>query len=195
VKVIIPDVTKENHLTPYNITHERVVETVTYEDVKKIINLGRNFTVIMFLKNFKNHYLFVDSKWDTSTKLLEVSSVLIIPEQFVSTMSIENPLAVLEQFSNKIGYNIEIGDQNSKFIHDATVQLPIINDSEFVKLLYRKLKITDDEGKKAGPYIGNFLFRRVLNTSYVDIALAYFINVQKYTDYLRASGLLDSPNP
>ena len=148
MKIDIPDVIEKEQLIPYNITHDQVDNTVTHEDIKKVIKLGRNMTIILFLKKFNNHYLFVDSRWISESQTLQVINVLIIPDQFIQNMPIDNPLAVLEQFSYKVGYNIEIGDQNEKFIHDATIRIRLAPNQDFYKTLYSSMKITDDDSKR-----------------------------------------------
>lgn len=191
MNVVIPDVIKKEQLIPYDITRDQVVDTVTNEDVKKVINLGHNMTLIFFLKKLNDYYLFVGSQWKSESKTLQVANVLIIANESLRNVSIDNPLAVLEQFSNEIGYNIEIGDQNSKFIHDATIRITPASNQSFLKTLYGNLKITDDDSKKVGPYIGFFYFRSLPNTTYVDISLACFISVEKYTNYLRTNGFME----
>jgi hypothetical protein len=48
-------------------------------------------------------------------------------EFIVQNINIKNPLAVLEQFANEFGYEIDIGGQKSKFIHDARIPIPHLN--------------------------------------------------------------------
>lgn len=191
VNVEIPDVIKKEQLIPYNITHDQVVNSVTNEDVKKVIKLGINMTLILFLKKLNDYYLFVGSQWKSESQTLQIANVLKIANDFLRNVSIDNPLAVLEKFSNEVGYNIEIGDQNAKFIHDATIRITPASNQTFLKTLYGNLKITDDYSKKAGPYIGFFHFRSLPNSTYVDISLACFINVEKYTNYLQTNGFLE----
>jgi hypothetical protein len=103
------------------------------------------------------------------------------------------PLAVLEQFAKEFGYDIEIADQKSKFIHDARIQVPFINSmDDFTKILYTNIRLSDNESYNIGACLGDMLAsaQELGGKFYVDISLAYFINTDKYTEYLKSNHLI-----
>ncbi len=193
MNVIINDVVKNNYLTPFNITLEQINETVIKEDVKKPINFP-GFTVILFLKKFDNHYILVDGRWNPSLFSLLISSAFIIDQQLIKNIPINNPLAVLEQFANEFGVEITISDQKGKFIHDARIEVPIQSsmDVDIAKVIKDNISLSDDGSPAVGKYLGDLLVRpqELGGKIYVDVALAYYISVEKYSQYLKSNNFI-----
>jgi hypothetical protein len=183
---------KQNYLIPFNITSDQVVETVTHQDEKKVINFS-DYTVILFLKKFNNHYLFVDGRWKPLTNSLLVASVFIVDKHIIQNIGVKNPLAVLEQFANEFGYEIGIGGQKSKFIHDARIAIPHVDSGEELsRVIYNTIKISDN-GNNVGSYTGDMLVKvEDLGGGrlYLNVSLAYFISVDKYSEYLKSNNYI-----
>ncbi len=189
MKVDIEDAIEKLYLKPFNITREKVIEAVTKEDVRKPIKFG-DYTVILYLKNFGNHYLFVDGRWNRDSSTLLISAVYVVDQQIIQNMGIENPLAVLEQFAKEFGHLIEIGDQKSKFLLDAKMPIPFVKDYEdFSKVLYSNIKILDGETDMS---LGDVVAspETLGDRYYANITFAYFINFEKYSQNLRSNNFI-----
>jgi hypothetical protein len=191
--VIIEDVVKNNYLTPFKITPEQVKETVNHETAKKTMDFS-GYTVILFLKKFDTHYILVDARSDPSLSSLLISSAFIIDQLVIKNISIDNPLAVLEQFAKEFGAEITIRDQKSKFIYDARIVIPIENprNVDIAKALRDNISLSENGSPAIGNYLGDMLLRpQVLGDKiYVDIALIYYINTKKYSQYLKSNNFI-----
>jgi hypothetical protein len=114
-------------------------------------------------------------------------------EELIKNIQISNPLAVLELFANELGYEIEIGDQKSKFIHDGVMKIPNYDPKEEItNVVFQNVAIIDDGSKIKEGFLGDLLAnpKDIGGTLRVDIALAYFISIKKYTEYLTSNNLM-----
>jgi hypothetical protein len=119
-----------------------------------------------------------------------ISSAFIIDQQLIKNIHIDNPLAILEQFANEFGYDVEIGDQKSKFIHDARIEIPFDSTmDDFPNLLHSNIKLSDNGSYDIGACVGDMIAnpQELGGKVYVDISLAYYINTDKYTQYLKSN--------
>ncbi len=156
--------------------------------MKKTINFP-DYIIILFLKKFDSHYILVDGRWKPSSFSLLISSAFIVDQQLIKNLPIDNPLAVLEQFAKEFGYEIKIGDQKSKFIHDARLEIPIENEmDDITKVLNDNISILNEGGE----YLEDMLVRpQILEGKiYVDVALAYCISTEKYRQYLKSNNFI-----
>lgn len=113
----------------------------------------------------------------------------------LQNIAIENPLEVLELFANECGYQIEIGGQKGKLIHDAEIKIPNLNPNDTLQaivqnniILDNRLKITEVTEGLLGDCLASP--KNVGGILHILISLAYFINVNKYTNYLRSKNLM-----
>jgi hypothetical protein len=155
--VISSDVVRDQYLTPFKITPERIKETVTHEDVKKTIKL-HDYIFLLFMKKYDSYYILVIGRWNPSSFSLLISSAYIIDQQLIKNIYIDNPLAVLEQSAKEFGYDVELGDQKSKFIHDARIQIPSASTmADFSNILNANLKLSDNGSYNIRPCIGDMI--------------------------------------
>jgi hypothetical protein len=192
LNVVIGDEIDDLYLKPFNISREKVIETVNKEDVRKPMNFG-DYTIILYLKNFGKHYLLVDGRWKPISSTLVISAVYIVDQQIIHNIDANNPLAVLERFAEEFGYEIELGDQKSKFIHDSRIKIPTVdNIGDFTSLIKNSMRITDNGSTDIGSYLGDYLAKpeQFEENLYANIALAYFISIDKYTQYLKTKKFL-----
>jgi hypothetical protein len=117
LKIILDEDTDKIYLKRFNISPDKVIHSIKNPDSKKIINL-QTYKVIYVLKKFDNYYLLIDARNETREEV-KIDSVFIVDEQLVQSISIENPLVVIELFANEFGYQLEIGNQTGKFIQNA----------------------------------------------------------------------------
>lgn len=184
---------EKQYLIPFGITREQINETVIHEDVKKPINYGE-FTLILFLKKFDNYYVLVDGRWHPSAFSLLISSAFKVPQELIGNMPIDNPLTVLERLANEFGIDITIGDQTSRFIHDARIVIPIENHmgEDLMSVVNRHTSFSENGMPARGNYLGDTLARPNLlgDKISVDVALTYRINVDRYRQYLQSNNLI-----
>jgi hypothetical protein len=146
--------------------------------------LDHDLQVIYFLKRKNGHYLLVDGRWSPPT--LSISAVFKILTATIEEIGISNPLAVLQKLAEQCGYEIQIGDQRSKFIFDATISIPKIHsESEYSHVMSQLVRWERGSGDVV---IEDHLFkwRQGENHDYVDVAFAYAISTNKYLCYLKS---------
>jgi hypothetical protein len=193
MSINIADVVRNDYLTPFNITREQIDETVIDENARKTMNFGE-LVVILLLKKFDNYYILVDARSNPSFSSINIASAFKIDQQLIGNMFIDNPPAVLEQFANEFGADITIEDQTSKFIHDAQIEIPIQNrkNIDLVSEVYRRISFSENGSPARGNYVGDLLARpkELGGKIYVDVALEYQINVDRYRQYLQSHNLI-----
>ena len=185
---------ERNLFKPINIPIDKVKGTINNPDIQKRINFP-SYRVMFSLKKYNNHYLIVDTRPKESMQSLLFSNAFIIHEQLLQNIAIENPLGVLELFANECGYQIEIEGQKGKLIHDAEIKIPNYNPTDDLQtivqnniILDNRLKITEVTEGLLGDCLASP--KDVDGILHIIISLAYFIYVNKYTNYLRANNLM-----
>jgi|SRR5215211_491358 len=185
MNVNIGYIIREQYLQPPGITEEDVRDAVFHEDIKKIIRLDQDLNVIYFLKKKGNYYLLVDGRWLSPN--LSISAVFKILPNTIEEIGINNPLTVLQKLAEECGYEIEIGDQRSKFIFDATISIPkIYSEAQYNQVMSQLVKVHDLERGSDDVVIRDHLakWRQGENYDRIDIAFAYAISTNKYLQYL-----------
>jgi hypothetical protein len=190
LKVILDQTKYEIYLKRFNISQDKVVYSIQNPDSVKRINF-QNYKVIYVLKKFENYYLLIDCRSEIGEEEITVDSVFIVGEQLVQSISIENPLAILERFVNKFGYQLEICGQIGKFIHDVEIKMPH-NHTNINQKIRNNTLITDD-GKliNAIGLMSTVADSKVIGRiEYINIFFFYCISLNKYMYYLKTNNLI-----
>jgi hypothetical protein len=171
------------YLAPYKITREQVIDTINNSDITKTIRQG-GYTLALSLKRYDRYYILVDGRPKDSSIL--VSSAYKFHEDLIRDLPPDNPLGILEQFAKKVGFELRIGDERSKFIHATEIRLPKANPTDdFGRIMEENVSIFFDENHNdpTKPVsVGDMLMRPrdMGGLLYVDVALAYCISTSKY---------------
>jgi hypothetical protein len=104
VQIIIDDATNYAYLSPYKITRDQVIDTINNPDSKRDI-IQEDYTLSLFLKKFDSYFILVDGRPEPS--LIKVSGVYKFHQHLVRDLPLDDPLAMLEQFANKVGYELK----------------------------------------------------------------------------------------
>ena len=141
--------------------------------------------------------IFVDARSNPSFSQINIASAFKIDQQLIGNISIENPIAVLEQLANSFGADVSIGGQTSKFVHAARIEITIQNrvNVDIVSEMYRNISFSENGvpiTTIGGNYVGDLLARpkELEGKIYVDVMLAYQINADRYRRYLQSHNLL-----
>ena len=127
MEVRIAENIKQDYLEPFGITEEEVEDTVTKNDSKKELHYG-DYHIILFLKKIsKGYHLLVDGRRH-DPEILIASAFKVFPHT-IHGFDVSNPLIILQRFAENFGYNMVIGDQYNRFIYDATIRIPKVDDS------------------------------------------------------------------
>ncbi|HYY71766.1 MAG TPA: hypothetical protein VE595_05085, partial [Nitrososphaeraceae archaeon] len=65
MKVVLDEAINEAYLKRFNISPDKVIQSIENPVSKKIINL-QSYQVIYVLKKFENYYLFIDARNETA---------------------------------------------------------------------------------------------------------------------------------
>lgn len=194
MQIIIDDATKYAYLTPYKITRDQVIDTVHNPDSKREIN-QEDYTLSLFLKKFDNYFILVDGRPESS--LIKVSGVYKFHQHLVRDLPLDNPLAMLEKFANKVGYELNIGDERGKFIYATEIRAYVdkpVHDIGQVMGENIKMNIDEKHSDLNRPVsLGDMLARpKDMGGGiwYIDVALAYSISTLKYERYLKSNNLI-----
>ncbi|HEX7257871.1 MAG TPA: hypothetical protein VF242_07410 [Nitrososphaeraceae archaeon] len=192
MKVILDEAINDIYLKRFNISPDKVIQSIENPVSKKIINL-QSYQVIYVLKKFENYYLFIDARNETAGEdEVKIDSAFKIGELLLQNIPIENPLAVLELFANEFGYQLEIGDYRGKFIQNVKIKIPH-NYTGIKKKILNNTLITDDDGRLIN---GTVLSSLVADSKVIDeiehinIYLFYCISLNKYMYYLKTNNLM-----
>lgn len=192
MKVILDEAINDAYLKRFNISPDKVIQSIENPDSKKIINV-QSYQVICVLKKFENYYLFIDARNETAGEdEVKIDSAFMIGELLLQNIPIENPSAVLELFANEFGYQLEIGDYRGKFIQNAKIKTSH-NHTGIKKKILNNTLITDDDGRLIN---GTVLSSLVADSKVIDeiehinIYLFYCISLNKYMHYLKTNNLM-----
>ena len=176
----------QQYLIPFGISHDEVRDAVFNEDFKKIIPLDENRKLIMFMKKGGSSYLLVNGRWSAPNLL--IYSVFRILSKTAEQTDVTNPLAVLEKLAKECGYELQIGNEKDKFIHDTSIKVPkILSEEQYGEIMSRLIKIPEwDRGSNDVALQDSLMrLRRGENNDFVDVALAYCISSERYRKYLK----------
>ena len=188
LKVILDQAKYEVYLKRFNISPDKVVYSIQNPDSVKRINF-QNYKVIYVLKKFENYYLLIDCRSEIGEEV-KVDSVFIIGEQLVQNIPIENPLTILERFANEFGYQLEIGDQTGKFIHDVEIKIP--HNHTNIKEKIRNNTLITDDGRliNAIGLMSTVADSKIIGgIEHINIVFFYCISLNKYMYYLKTNNL------
>jgi hypothetical protein len=120
VEIIVQDEIKYAYLFPFMINLHQVIDTINNPDSTKTIH-QHDYRLSLFLKKFDSYFILVDGRPNPPSIL--VSGAFKFHQHLVRDLPLDNPLAMLEQFAKKVGYEIRTGEEKSKFIHAAELGL------------------------------------------------------------------------
>lgn len=192
--IIIQDEINYAYLSPFKINRDQVIDTIENPDSTKTIH-QHDYTLSLFLKKFDSYFIIVDGRPNPSSIL--VSGAFKFHQHLIRDLPPDNPLAMLEQFANKVGYEMRIGDEKSKFIHAAEIRINVGDSAyDIGRVMNENVEIIIDE-KHTEPNkpvsLGDMLLRPKdmgQGVIHVDVALAYSISTLKYERYLKSNNLI-----
>ncbi len=192
MSINLEDRTSNTYLKPLNLGKQLAEEAIRNPTYHRFINLDESFTIGIFIKKYRDYNMLVQTRQGPNNHS-NVYSVFVLDDSFFNNVNEVNPLLVLDNFVKRFGYDLEIGSQKGKIIHDESVKLSEGEKFNPMKFFSDHIKIKDEGIEGINPELIIEMRPRDLDGSvFVDIAIAYSINMSLYLSFVKSDILKTS---
>jgi len=174
--ILFTDLFKKECQNKFQVTEAQVQQTITNPDRRQVVEFN-GLKLGFFLKKQTEgkYYLLVCAHWEKGNLLVDLA-FKILPSLVEEVKTLE-PLVLLQQLALKFGLTIRIGKQLNKFIFRESIPLkPNDKPAKIVKIL----------NPENHPFLQSIFIkiRQKGNTKVADCALAYCIDLERYSKWL-----------
>jgi len=152
------------------------VRYVAFNPISKaIVQSGSSFRILFFgHPESRPYYLVIEGQWFAPN--LNVIAAFKVFADILVSVSDQEPITVLRVLAERFGVPIQIGRYSDTFIISKSFAL---KDQE-----NRLLKISTEKGRFAQTMHSSF--RQQDGQTFLDVSLAYCLNVDKMADYVKS---------
>ena len=165
------DICKDN----FSIAEEEVSQVALNPESKSVVKAGNASRIYLFGRPpGKQYSLLVEGQW-SAPYLNVIAAFKVLPEMLNGKDN--EPVAVLRSLATSFGVPLKVGDFQATFIASRSFELRSKDD--------RTLKILTNKGGHFAQTMHSS-FRHEGDRTFLDVSLAYCLDVDKMADYLNS---------